>query len=109
MKEQNIHYLTVGEDSETCRIIATGSIVIELKFIHSCGLVGHIEDIVVAPEARGRHIGQHLIEHLTHIAQQKGCYKVILDFVNKVKEFYEKCGYQSKGIEMAHFLIKTIY
>ena len=103
IKGKNTYYIIVGVNTETGRIVATGTIVIEHKFIHSCGLVGHIEDIVIAPDARGKHLGQLLIDHLTHIAHHCGCYKVILNCTDNVKPFYEKCGYQQKGIEMAHY------
>jgi GNAT superfamily N-acetyltransferase len=103
LKSQQTCYIIVGTDTETNRIVAAGTVFIECKFIHMCGMVGHIEDIVIAPEARGKHLGKILIMHLTHIAQQFGCYKVILDCADNVKPFYEKCGYQVKGVEMAHY------
>lgn len=36
---------------------------------HPLGLKGGIEDVVVSPEARGRHIGRQLMEHIISYAR----------------------------------------
>lgn len=36
---------------------------------HPLGLKGGIEDVVVSPEARGRHIGRKLMEHIIEYAR----------------------------------------
>jgi len=100
------YYTVVGEDSKTGRVVASGSVVIERKFIHQCGLVGHIEDIVVSKCARGRHVGEALIAQLVHIARSVGCYKVILNCSEQARGFYEKCGFASKELEMVLYLDK---
>ena len=41
----NNHLIYVIEDNN--KIIASGTLLIENKFIHNCSKVGHIEDIVV--------------------------------------------------------------
>ena len=84
-------------------IIGIGTIVCEQKLIHNLGLVGHIEDIVVDKHHRNAGIGFSIIERLTHYAKQQGCYKVILDCNEKNVHFYEKCGYQRHGVEMAKY------
>lgn len=84
-------------------IIGTATLFIERKFIHECGAVGHIEDVVVSRAARGGGYGRLLVEHLTSIAQQHRCYKVILDCDDKNVAFYERCGYQRKGAQMARY------
>ena len=40
-------YMLVIEDTETGQIVATGTLLIERKFIHQAGLAGHIEDVGV--------------------------------------------------------------
>ena len=47
----------VIEDQTGSRVLATGTLLVEHKFIHACGKVGHIEDVVVLPEARGQGLG----------------------------------------------------
>jgi len=42
-----------------------------------------------------------IINKLTEYAKEQECYKVILDCAEKNVKFYEKCGYESKGILMA--------
>lgn len=86
--------------NESGRVVATGTIVIEAKLIHSCGLVGHIEDVAVASDQQGKQLGLLLIEHLTEIGRKAGCYKIILDCSVKNVEFYKKCGYTQVGLEM---------
>jgi ribosomal protein S18 acetylase RimI-like enzyme len=39
-------------------------------------MVGHIEDIAVLSDQRGKKLGKRLIEALDSIAQKVGCYKV---------------------------------
>ncbi|KAJ3235611.1 Glucosamine-phosphate N-acetyltransferase-like protein [Chytriomyces hyalinus] len=63
------------EDIAKSRVIGAGSVVVERKFVHGCGLVGHIEDIVTAESARGLNLGRLIIETLKEIGRQTGCYK----------------------------------
>jgi glucosamine-phosphate N-acetyltransferase len=58
------------------KIIATGSILVEYKFVHNCGKAGHIEDVVVDNSVRGQHLGLRIVEFLTTFAEEAGCYKV---------------------------------
>jgi len=97
------HHVAVIEDLQSSQIVATGSILIEHKFVRNCGKVGHIEDVVVDHTVRGQRLGQRIIEFLTRFAQEKGCYKVILDCSTDNAAFYEKCGYKRKEIQMAKY------
>ncbi|ODQ82631.1 hypothetical protein BABINDRAFT_169865 [Babjeviella inositovora NRRL Y-12698] len=82
------------------KIVATGMLVVEKKLIHSCGSVGHIEDIAVAKDQQGKQLGRILIVSLTALARDAGCYKVILDCSEHNKPFYEKCGYKHESCAM---------
>ena len=44
-----------------------------------------------------------LIDYLSKLGEEKGCYKVILDAAEKNVGFYEKCGYKRKEICMAKY------
>ncbi|KAN0064884.1 Glucosamine-phosphate N-acetyltransferase-like protein [Thecaphora frezii] len=90
-------------DKSTDRIVALGTIFIELKFLRNNGIVGHIEDIVVHKDGQGKGLGKRVIEILTAIGEKKGCYKVILDCSPENQAFYEKCGYKYAGVEMAKY------
>jgi glucosamine-phosphate N-acetyltransferase len=58
------------------RVVGTGSLIVERKFIHSLGLVGHIEDIAVEKGQQGKKLGLRIIQALDFVAAQVGCYKV---------------------------------
>ncbi|KAF9406930.1 Glucosamine-phosphate N-acetyltransferase-like protein [Podila epigama] len=88
------------------KIVAAGTVLIERKFIHELGLVGHIEDIAVSADQQGKKLGLRIIETLKAIGQQVGCYKVILDCSEKNVLFYEKCGFERKGVEMGWYVNK---
>lgn len=64
-----------GADGEG-RIVGTGAVVVERKFIHNLGLVGHIEDIAVARDQQGKKLGLRIIQALDELAARVGCYKV---------------------------------
>lgn len=74
-------------------IVGTTSIFFEQKFINSGGIVGHIEDVAVHPDAQGSGTGSMLVREAIDLAKQKGCYKVILDCADGVIPFYEKLGF----------------
>ncbi|CAH2072652.1 unnamed protein product [Thlaspi arvense] len=97
------HVICVIEDEWTGKIAATGSVMIEKKFLRNCGKVGHIEDVVVDSEFRGKHLGKKVVEFLSDHSRSMGCYKVILDCGVEKKVFYEKCGLTNKGIQMSKY------
>ncbi|KAI8973229.1 acyl-CoA N-acyltransferase [Mycotypha africana] len=105
MKKHNDTYFTITiTDEKTNRIAATGTILIEHKFVHFNGCVGHIEDIAVDASHQGKKLGLRVIEALKYIGQVNGCYKVILDCnVNNIP-FYEKCGFTPKESQMAWYI-----
>ena len=76
------------------KIVGSTTLLIEPKFIHEGGLVGHIEDVVVTKEKQGLGIGEKLIEESLDYAKKAGCYKTILDCTDDVKPFYEKIGFK---------------
>ncbi|KAG0324765.1 Glucosamine-phosphate N-acetyltransferase-like protein [Podila humilis] len=88
------------------KIVAAGTVLVERKFIHELGMVGHIEDIAVSADQQGKKLGLRIIETLKAIGAQVGCYKVILDCSEKNVPFYEKCGFERKGVEMGWYVHK---
>ncbi|XP_050114355.1 glucosamine 6-phosphate N-acetyltransferase-like [Malus sylvestris] len=99
------HQVFVIQDDRSGKIVATGSVFIERKFIRNCGKVGHIEDVVVDANAREMQLGKKIINALTDYAPSMGCYRVILDCSVENKAFYEKCGYKQKEIQMVKYFI----
>ncbi|KAG8376719.1 hypothetical protein BUALT_Bualt09G0093100 [Buddleja alternifolia] len=92
--------ICVIEDNDSGKIVATGSLFIEKKFIRSCGKVGHIEDVVVDSSVRGKQLGKKIIGFLSDQARAMGCYKAILDCGVENKPFYDKCGFEQNGVQM---------
>jgi glucosamine-phosphate N-acetyltransferase len=86
------------------KIVGSATLLIEQKFIHNGGLVGHIEDVVVRKDYEGKGIGVKLIRSLLACAKEKNCYKTILDCKDDVKQFYEKIGFyeESNGMRYDH-------
>ena len=76
------------------KVVGATTLLIETKFIHNGGKVGHIEDVVVDKEYQKRKIGEKMINYLLRYAKKQGCYKTILDCVDDVKPFYEKLGFK---------------
>jgi phosphoacetylglucosamine mutase len=98
------HQIFVVEHCESGRVVGSGTLLVEGKLIRNYGKVGHIEDIVVHTDYRGYGLGKILIDHLTSMGKNQGCYKCILDCDEKNVGFYEKCGYVRKGAEMAQYM-----
>jgi len=96
-------YIYVIEDNKTNKIIASATLLIEYKLIHQCGKVGHIEDVVVDQNYRGKGLGKMLLEHCLIKAQEKACYKVILDCNENNITFYAKLGLIKKENQMVKY------
>ena len=98
------YVILVVEDQEGKTVMATGSLIVEHKFIHECGMVGHVEDVVVLPDARGQGLGLRIVSALIEEATKRGCYKVLLDCDEKNVGFYEKAGMKRKEVQMVKYL-----
>jgi glucosamine-phosphate N-acetyltransferase len=76
------------------KVVGATTLLIETKFIHNGGKVGHIEDVVVNKKYQKKGIGEKMIKYLLRYAKEQGCYKTILDCVDDIKPFYEKLGFK---------------
>eukprot|EP00418_Pyrodinium_bahamense_P065028 CAMPEP_0179088966 /NCGR_PEP_ID=MMETSP0796-20121207/40508_1 /TAXON_ID=73915 /ORGANISM="Pyrodinium bahamense, Strain pbaha01" /LENGTH=145 /DNA_ID=CAMNT_0020786505 /DNA_START=36 /DNA_END=470 /DNA_ORIENTATION=- len=92
-QQADVYRTLVIEHLASRQTVATGSLVVEAKFIHGGSLVGHVEDIVVDKEHRKKGLARELMNALAKEAQVLGCYKVILDCEADNVAFYEKCGW----------------
>ena len=70
------YYVIVLEDTREGRVVGAASLLLERKFIHSCGSVGRLEDVVVSEAYRGRQLGKLLVTTANLLAVKLGCYKV---------------------------------
>ena len=82
------------------KIVGSTTLLIEPKFIHDGGLVGHIEDVVVTKGFQGQKIGKKIMKYLLEFAKNQGCYKTILDCTDDVRPFYEKLGFKQVASEL---------
>jgi glucosamine-phosphate N-acetyltransferase len=88
-------FVAVKEDNQ---LIGSITILIEQKFIHNGGKVGHIEDVVTKKEYEGMGIGKALVLKALDFAKENTCYKVILDCSKSNVEFYKKIGFKEHEV-----------
>src|SRR5262245_9535020 len=88
-KSSGVHTVVAEIDG---KVVGTASLILEKKYIHRGGLVGHLEDVVVHRDHGGRGIGKELVEHLIDLAGSLRCYKVILNCTDKLVPYYSQCG-----------------
>jgi len=102
IKQNPNHIIHVAIDNN--EIVGSTTLLIEQKFIHDGGFVGHIEDVVVRKEYEGKGIGIKLVMSMLECAKEKNCYKTILDCKDDVKQFYERIGFknESNGMRYDH-------
>jgi len=103
LSENPVYKVFVVYDTVKDSIVASGTLLLEEKFIHQLGKVGHLEDIIVDKDYRGQGIGRIMIEYLTNEAKALNCYKVILNCDQFNAPFYQKIGFNGKNIEMSKY------
>lgn len=91
------YYVLVIEDSTRQRLVASATLVMELKFIRNATCRGRIEELVVDAEYRNLHLGSYLLELLTEFGRKLGAYKITLDCKEPLEGFYRKYGYVNEG------------
>jgi glucosamine-phosphate N-acetyltransferase len=82
------------------KVIGATTLLIEQKFIHDGGKVGHIEDVVVRKEYQGKGVGKKIVNELLKYAEKKGCYKTILDCSDDLIPFYKNLGFKRHSNSM---------
>lgn len=82
------------------KVIGATTLLIEQKFIHDGGKVGHIEDVVVRKEYQGKGVGKKIVNALLKYAEKKGCYKTILDCTDDLIPFYKNLGFKRHSNSM---------
>ena len=108
MKEcSGTYYVIVIEDLENKRVIGAATMVMEKKFIHSCGSVGRLEDVVVSDQYRGRQLGKLVVSVATQLAVKLGAYKVTLNCNDKMIKFNSSIGYKSEDGNSNYMCIRV--
>ena len=86
---------TDGEE----RVVGFGSLTLKNNLWQE-GTLGHLDELVVDRDYRGRGIGTQLLAHLISLAQRKGCRRLELDsaFHRKAAHrFYEQHGFENRA------------
>jgi len=108
MKECNgTYYVVVIEDVIAGRVIGASTLVVEKKFIHNCGLVGRLEDVVVSDVYRGKQLGKLIVAVASLLAVKLGCYKITLNCNDKMIKFYNNMGYKSEDGNANYMCIRV--
>ena len=100
IKQNPNHIIHVAVDDN--KIVGSTTLLVEQKFIHDGGLVGHIEDVVVRKDYEGKGIGIKLVTSMLERAKEKNCYKTILNCKDSLKPFYEKMGFKQATNQMRY-------
>merc|ERR1712243_490809 len=75
------YFVVVLEDVGEARVVGAATLVVEKKFIHECGQVGRVEDVVVSDQYRGRQLGKLVVGICSLLAYRLHCYKVTLNLM----------------------------
>jgi glucosamine-phosphate N-acetyltransferase len=84
------------------KVLGSITLLLEQKYIHDGGKVGHIEDVVTRKEYAGRGIGLALVDKCINLAKEEKCYKVILNCSPANISFYKKAGFREHEISMRY-------
>jgi glucosamine-phosphate N-acetyltransferase len=85
-------------------LIATGTLIIEQKFIFNCSKLAHIEDVCVKKELRRNGYGKIIVNKLIEEAKKLKCYKITLTCSDDNKQFYISSGFENRGNQMSQLL-----
>ena len=92
-------FVAVKDDGH---IIGSTTLLIEQKFIHDGGRVGHIEDVATNRKYEGKGVGSALVRRAVDFAKEKNCYKVILDCSENNVQFYKRMGFKEHNLSMRY-------
>jgi len=96
IEDENYHIL-VGEDNG--KLISSVTLVIILNLTRQAKPYAIIENVITHADYRSRGYGKMLIQEAIKIAEESGCYKIMLLTGSKeevILKFYESCGFNCK-------------
>jgi glucosamine-phosphate N-acetyltransferase len=88
------------------KLIGTGTIIFEKKFIFNICTSAHLEDICIKKEERNCGYGKLLVNFLIGEAKKNKCYKVNLVCNENTKKFYKSCNMEERGVHMSYLITK---
>lgn len=83
-------------------LIAFGTVFINTNI--RGGSIAFIEDVVVRKEQRRSGVGKALVDYLSSISRECGCYKIVLQCKEGRLAFYEKCEFTPSGLTLQKFI-----
>jgi glucosamine-phosphate N-acetyltransferase len=101
IEENNFSRIYVAVDNNG-QVIGSITLLIEQKFIHNAGKIGHIEDVVTRKAYSRKGIGSALVQKCMEAAKEERCYKVILDCSSDNVAFYKKAGFREHEVSMRY-------
>ncbi|MFW6230968.1 MAG: GNAT family N-acetyltransferase [Nanoarchaeota archaeon] len=84
------------------KIIGTTTLLIEQKYIRQGAMAGHIEDVATRKGYEGKGVASALLRRALTYAEEKGCYKVILDCSRDTAPFYSRLGFYEAEVQMRY-------
>ena len=102
MRKNKMHYIFVAESND--KIIGTGTLGIEQKFIRNCALKGRVEDLITTTTTMEKRsdVDKAIMDAIVEKARQLGCYKMSLESLDKHLDFYQSYGLEVDAeLEMA--------
>ncbi len=99
IRRNPLHRVFVAVEGDG-KVLGATTLLVEQKFIHRGGLVGHIEDVVVRKDQQRKGIGPALVKAALRSAEDAGCYKCILDCKEELTGFYERIGFRRCQVGM---------
>jgi GNAT superfamily N-acetyltransferase len=88
-------------------IVGTGTLLIESKLSHNLTYMGHIENLFILEEYRGKGIGKQIMEILIDYAKNFGCYRIDLICKDELLNFYKNIGFKIKQLGMTMLIEKN--
>lgn len=92
------HTIYMAESSG--EIVGTYALIFVPGLTHGARDSAIVEDVVVAPDQRGRSIGKWMMRDAMERCRQRGCYKLVLSSHlqrEKAHRFYEGLGFSKHG------------
>ena len=86
------------------KLVASGKLLIEQKFIHNLAKYGYIEDIIVSKENRNNGLGKKIVKYIVDYCKENKFYKITLTCDEKLINFYKKNNFEVYQIHMSQLI-----
>ena len=93
---QNTYYVWVVEDLAAKKVVASLTLVYEMKFFRSTSARGRIEDVVVDSAYRGKNLSKVLLDVNRQLSKILGCYKISLECKDNLVKHYGKFDFAAE-------------